>query len=183
MKTHRSIFLPFCVGAIVVLLASGGCKQKTSINANNTPIEGEVVKIVDGDTYDLKVGNQTIRVKMEGIDAPEKGMRYYKESKKYLYELCYGHTVLFKPNGINKFNKRIGFTYLTGGLELSHEMVRSGFAWHYKKYNSDSNLYKLELEARIAKRGIWADRYPVWPAYVRKCHKTPGINSRTLSQS
>jgi endonuclease YncB( thermonuclease family) len=155
----------------LLLLPMAGCKQKAT-TSNNAIIEGEVVKIVDGDTYDLQTADGTIRVKMEGIDAPEKGMRFYKESKKYLHDLCFGRIVAFKPNGICKYNKQIGFTYLSGGLELSHEMVRAGYAWHFKKYNSDSNIYKLELQARISKIGIWADGNPISPRIVRRLRKT-----------
>ncbi len=178
MKMNYKVFL---VSMAVLLVALTSCGQKDVKNQGAGMVEGEVVKIVDGDTYDLQTPNRTIRVKMEGIDAPEKGMRFYKESKKYLHDLCFGRKVLFVPNGICKFNKQIGFTYLTGGLELSHEMVRSGYAWHFKKYSSDNNIYKLEMQARIAKRGIWADSNPVSPRIVRKLRKTPGINSHTLS--
>ncbi|HEY6915446.1 MAG TPA: thermonuclease family protein [Paludibacter sp.] len=181
MKINHTVSSCFLVCTTILLFTLVGCGQKASTGSNKGAIEGEVVKIVDGDTYDLRTGDQTIRVKMEGIDAPEKGMRFYKESKKYLHDLCLGRKVLFKPNEISKFNKQIGFTYLSGGLELSHEMVRAGYAWHFKKYNSDNNLYKLELQARIAKRGIWADPNPVSPQIVRKLRKVPGVNSHTLS--
>jgi len=182
MKLIRAKSSDFIIFTAIILLLSS-CKPKDNTALNAGIIEGEVVKVVDGDTYDLQTTNQTIRVKMEGIDAPEKGMRFYKESKKYLHDLCFGHMVAFKPNGISKFNKQIGFTYLSGGLELSHEMVRAGYAWHFKKYNSDSNIFKLELQARMAKRGIWADSNPISPRIVRRMRKTPGINSHTMSQS
>lgn len=178
MKMNHRVFL---VSTVILLFALSGCRQKAAKNQGAGMVEGEVVKVVDGDTYDLQTSNRTIRVKMEGIDAPEKGMRFYKESKKYLHDLCFGRKVLFVPNGISKFNKQIGFTYLIGGLELSHEMVRSGYAWHFKKYNSDNNIYKLELQARISKRGIWSDSNPVSPRIVRRLRKIPGINSHTLS--
>ena len=181
MKNIHTVSFRLSVFTIILLFTLVGCRQKPATGPDNSAIEGEVVKVVDGDTYDLKTGDQTIRVRMEGIDAPEKGMRFYKESKKYLHDLCLGRKVLFKPNEISKFNKQIGFTYLSGGLELSHEMVRSGYAWHFKKYSSDNNLYKLELQARVAKRGIWADSNPVSPRIVRRLRKTPGINSHTLS--
>jgi micrococcal nuclease len=170
MKINQAPIAGLFVILAILLITLVACKQKSSTN-NNATIEGEVVKIVDGDTYDLQTADRIIRVKMEGIDAPEKGMRYYKESKKYLHDLCLGRTVLFKPNGISKYNRQIGFTYLSGGLELSHEMVRAGYAWHFKKYNSDNNMYKLELKARISKIGIWADKDPFQPRIVRKMRK------------
>ena len=57
-------------------------------------LKGRVIKIIDGDTYDIILtGNQTERIRMEGIDAPEKGMPFYQVSKKYLGELCFNKIV------------------------------------------------------------------------------------------
>jgi len=52
------------------------------------------------------------------------------------------------------------------------EMIRQGFAWHYKTYNGDLELDQLELEARAAKRGLWSDsQTPVAPWLWRKQQK------------
>ena len=71
------------------LLMIGYCAK------NNVPIQseisGKVIKIVDGDTYDILLDNLTTkRIRMEGIDAPERGMPFYKVAKDYLGTLCFG---------------------------------------------------------------------------------------------
>jgi endonuclease YncB( thermonuclease family) len=53
-------------------------------------VYGRVVSIVDGDTYDILIGgNKTLRIRMEGIDAPEKGMPFYQVAKNFLGQLCF----------------------------------------------------------------------------------------------
>jgi len=159
----------------------------TSCNTRNNQIEksnnseyllGKVISIIDGDTYDLLIeDNRTIRIRMEGIDAPEKGMPFYKVSKNYLGKLCFGKQVKFKSSGKDIHDRNLGFTYLEDGTELCHEMIRTGLAWHYKKYNSDENLSSLELEARNAKIGIWENDNPMPPWENRKLHRN-GISTK-----
>jgi len=135
-------------------------------------IEGKVIGIVDGDTFDLlSDSNRTFRIRMEGIDAPEKGMPYYQVSKKHLSSLCFSQRVTVKITQSESGNRMIGFTYLADGTELSHEMIRAGLAWHFKRYNDDPDLAGLEQEAREAWRGLWKDPNPLPPWEIRKIRK------------
>ena len=146
-----------------------------SCNGNNTVQDfasGRVVKICDGDTYDLLLDNNTtIRVRMDGIDAPENGMPFSKKAKRYLGELCQGQTIKIDTNNIDHYGRVISFSYLGDGRELSQEMLKAGFAWHYKKYNFDSELAASENEARTAKRGLWQDKSPIPPWEIRKLRR------------
>lgn len=146
---------------------------------NENIIYGKVVKIVDGDTYDLLInGSKTLRIRMEGIDAPEKGMPFYRVSKDYLGSLCFQKQVRLEKTSMDKRNNRIvGFTYLGDERELGHEMIKAGLAWHFKKYNSDLDLAELENEAREAKRGLWVDDNPMDPTRNRDLHKQ-GISTK-----
>jgi micrococcal nuclease len=133
---------------------------------------GKVISVLDGDTYDILIeGNKTIRIRMEGIDAPEKGMPFYRVSKNYLGKLCFGKTVRLDIRSKDSNGRRIAYSYLDDGTELSHEMIKAGLAWHFKKYSSDSSLSNLEIEAKKSKLGLWADKYPMSPWENRKLHK------------
>jgi len=135
-------------------------------------IEGKVIGIIDGDTFDLlNDGNKTFRIRMEGIDAPEKGMPFYQVSKKHLGSLCFGQRVAVQITQTESGNRKIGFTFLSSGSELSHEMIRAGLAWHFVKYNSDRDLAALEQEARQEKRGLWKDPHPLPPWEIRKIRR------------
>jgi endonuclease YncB( thermonuclease family) len=48
-------------------------------------------------------------------------------------------------------------------MVVNAKLVEDGWAWHFKKYNSDERLAKLEETARTAKRGLWADEAPLAP--------------------
>jgi micrococcal nuclease len=152
--------------------------QRAKSPSGNDFITGKVIHIVDGDTYDLLVqGNLKVRVRIEGIDAPEKGMPFYSVSKDHLGELCIGKYVKLRKTGYDSNNRILGFTYLDDGRELGHEMIKAGLAWHYNKFNNDKDLSDLEIEARNAKRGLWSDSNIMPPWENRKLHNK-GISTK-----
>lgn len=154
---------------IILLFITCGFKPKNQNEKSEKIISGNVVHIVDGDTYDLLTAdNQTIRVRMEGIDAPERGMAYYKVSKNYLGQLCMNQQIKFKQTGVDSYKRALGFSYLTDNREIGAEMLKSGMAWHFKKYNQNPVLSNLEIEARKARRGLWQDENPTPPWEKRK---------------
>lgn len=142
--------------------------EKRSVSADNS-VTGKVIKIIDGDTYDILTENtETLRVRMEGIDAPERGMAFYRVSKNYLGELCFGQTIKIVQTDTDQYGRAVAWGFLPDGRELGHEMIKAGMAWHFKKYNSDKDLALLENEAREAKRGLWRDANPIAPWELRK---------------
>lgn len=137
-------------------------------------VSGKVVSVIDGDTYDLLTAQQhKYRVRMEGIDAPERGMRFYKESKGYLTSLCLGRQVKLRWTKSDRSKRLIAFTYLSDGRELSHEMIKAGWAWHFTKYNKDADLAALQRTARLRRLGLWTDANPIAPWDYRKSRRSP----------
>jgi len=147
-------------------------QQSVEASGSGDIIKGKVIGIVDGDTFDLlDDSNTTFRIRMEGIDAPEKGMPFYQVAKKHLSSLCFSQRVTVQITRAESGNRKIGFTYLADGTELSHEMIRSGLAWHFKRYNNDADLAALEQDAREARRGLWKDPNPLPPWEIRKIRR------------
>lgn len=148
-----------------------------SCYANNntgtsTEITGKIIKIVDGDTYDILLNDQTTkRVRMEGIDAPEKGMRFYKAAKDYLGKLCFGNVVRVEQTNKDRYGRIVAKTFITDNQELGLLMVEAGLAWHFKEYSSDQQLANAEIEARNKKTGLWVDKMPIAPWQWRKSKK------------
>ncbi len=167
----------------LLIVFSTSCQSRSSERKdtiNNDYISGKVIRIVDGDTYHLLTeDNQTLKIRMEGIDAPERAMPFYRVSKDYLGKLCFGKRVKLKSTSIDQYGRHLGFTYLEDGSELCHEMIKAGLAWHYKKYNSDEDLANLEIEARKSKKGIWSDNNPMPPWEYRRLHRQ-GISTKDL---
>lgn len=138
---------------------------------NSSATSGKVISIIDGDTYDILVeGNKTIRIRMEGIDAPEKGMPFYRVSKTYLGNLCQDQNIRLVITGKDSHDRILAYSYLEDGRELGQEMIKAGLAWHFKKYNSDTILANLEIQAREAKLGLWIDENPMSPEENRALH-------------
>jgi micrococcal nuclease len=165
---------------LILIFIFFSCNNQ-NINKNDI-ISGKVISIVDGDTYDLLLkGNRKIRVRMEGIDAPEKGMPFYKVSKNYLAQLCFNKKVSLKITGKDGNDRFLGFTYLDDGSELSQEMIKAGLAWHFKKYNSDTILSNLEFVAKNLKKGLWINENPMAPWTNRSLHRQ-GISTKDSFQ-
>ena len=132
-------------------------------------IYGRIVKISDGDSYNLLTDNKTtIRVRMEGIDAPETGQPHSRKATDYLKGLTRGQRIRLEVTGIDMYGRTLGWSYLEDGRELGKEMIRAGYAWHYKHYNSDKELAELENEARAAGLGLWKDKNPMAPWDYRR---------------
>jgi micrococcal nuclease len=129
---------------------------------------GLVTHIVDGDTYDIMLDGQKTRIRMDGIDAPERGMDYYKQAKNYLGELCENNEIRVEITDTDRYGRSIAKSYLPDGRELGHEMVKAGMAWHYKKYSDDATLSQLEQEAKNAGIGLWSLSNPEAPWEHRK---------------
>ncbi len=163
--------------SIFFISACNNNSQKILFESDNS---GIVIGIIDGDTYDiLTETNKTLRIRMKGIDAPEKGMPYCNVAKKYLSSLCYGKRIKLDGNKKDRNGRIIAFSYLEDSTELSHEMVKAGLAWHYNKYSSDSCLANLEIEARRFGLGLWKDKNPIAPLEIRKLHRG-GISTKNL---
>ena len=130
---------------------------------------GRVVHIVDGDTYDLLTDeNEKIRVRMEGIDTPERGMPYYRVAKDYLGELCRDKLVMLVGSEKDRYGRTLGYSYLEDGTELGEAMIAAGMAWHFKKYNDSDKLAELEIDARSKRLGLWKDENPMPPWEKRR---------------
>ncbi len=140
--------------------------------------KGKVIAIIDGDTYDILLGeNKTVRVRMEGIDAPEKGMPYYKIAKNYLGKMSFKKNIRLEITGKDSRGRILAYSYLDDGRELSHEMIKAGMAWHFKNYSSDSLLSHSEIKARNSKTGLWSDNNPMPPWENRRLHRD-GISTK-----
>lgn len=165
IKFHsgRSVFFIFIFVQLFL-----GC------NAENKTIEtdtGDVVKIIDGDTYDIQIDGKQTRIRMYGIDAPEKGMDFYKVSKNYLGALCKGNQIKIQRIDKDRYGRIIAKSYLPDGKELGAEMIKAGLAWHFKRYSKDEDLSSLELSSRTHKYGIWSMDHPTPPWEYRKKKK------------
>jgi micrococcal nuclease len=131
-------------------------------------LTGRVVRVIDGDTVDLLVDQEDeprqIRVRLEGIDAPEAGQPWGTRAAEYLSVLVHGKTVEVLSIGEDRYGRVLGRIYIGDQrLDVNLVLVAGGLAWHYKRYSDDDLLSDAEIAARRARRGLWADPSPIAP--------------------
>jgi micrococcal nuclease len=134
---------------------------------------GRVVAISDGDTISVMHEGRAERVRLHGIDAPEKGQAFSNRAKQFVSDLVFGKEVAVRVRGQERYGRTISEVFLADGCDVNHEIVRAGFAWWFRRYAPDDRtLERLESEAREARRGLWVDRYPMPPWEFRKVSRT-----------
>jgi micrococcal nuclease len=137
-----------------------------------TTINGKIVGVTDGDTVKLLTADFTeIKVRLEGIDCPEKNQAFGQKAKQYASDLCFDKQVTLQKTGEDKYGRTLGYIILPDGRNLNKEMLKGGYAWHYKKYNQSKEFADLEEQARIAKKGLWSDPHAMAPWEFRKMKK------------
>jgi micrococcal nuclease len=122
-----------------------------------------VVGISDGDTISVMHGTRAEKIRLNGIDCPEKRQAFGQRAKQFTSKLAFGKDVTVKTFGHDKYGRTLGDVILPDGRTLNHELVRAGLAWWYEKYSKDLALRDLQEGARVAKRGLWVYPDPVPP--------------------
>lgn len=136
-------------------------------------LTGKVTKVIDADTIDIALASGPIRIRLHGIDSPERGQPWEDESTAALKQWILGKEVDVEPFQQDRYDRLIGIVYL-GEVNINAELVRQGHAWAYRRYmrQADAELCADEAEARLKKLGLWslpkADRVAPWEWRRRK---------------
>jgi len=137
-------------------------------------LQGKVVSVADGDTITILDVNKTQhKIRLQGIDAPEKAQAFGEKSKQSLYEMVHGKTVQVSFTKNDKYGRIVGKVFLDT-QDICHQQIKSGLAWHYKKYQDEQPLaerqtYSVsESNAKSQQLGLWSDAQPLAPWDYRK---------------
>ncbi len=122
-----------------------------------------MVGVSDGDTITVLHDGKGERIRLHGIDCPEKRQAFGKRAKQLTSNLVFGKTVTVQVLDRDRYGRTVGVVLLPDRRSLNHELVRAGLAWMYRRYTHDQSLSDLEEEARVARRGLWADPHAVPP--------------------
>ena len=123
-------------------------------------VEHRVQRIVDGDTVYLKGGT---KVRLHGIDTPERDQPYGKQATRALDRLI-GRTVYVVEKDTDRYGRLVGVLYTPEGVNVNEAMVCGGHAWWYSKYaRFDSDLRDCQASAQEEGLGLWADDDPMAP--------------------
>lgn len=117
-----------------------------------------VTRVIDGDTIVINTGE---KVRLSGINTPEKKECYYEEAKNKLSDLVYGKKIYLERDYSNKgkYGRLLRYVHMNG-KDINFILVREGYAKVYDKYAYDTKKYKEmkkeELNARNTKLGVWS---------------------------
>ena len=132
-------------------------------------LQGRVVAIADGDTVTiLDASNTQTKIRLMGIDAPEKKQAFGQRSKQHLSDLVFDKQVTVEYSKKDRYGRTVG-KILVNDVDANLEQVKAGMAWHYKQYQkeqspSDRVLYsEAEDRARVGRAGLWVDPDPTPP--------------------
>lgn len=140
-------------------------------NTHATELRGKVVKASDGDTVTvLDADNVQHKVRLNAIDAPEKGQAFGSKSRDALADKIAGQQVVVTWSKRDRYGRILG-TVCIDDRDINAEMLSDGWAWHYREYSKSKTLQSLEDSARDAKRGLWADAEPVPPWEWRRTRR------------
>lgn len=141
--------------------------------ATAATLSGYVVGITDGDTLVLLVDRQKYKVRVAGIDAPEKRQAWGEKSKTNLSRLAFNQPAVADCPKVDRWGRRI-CKVTVNAADIGLEQIKDGMAWWYRKYAKeqsadDQSAYEsTELMAKLKRLGLWGDTNPVPPWDFRR---------------
>jgi endonuclease YncB( thermonuclease family) len=128
---------------------------------------GRVSGVTDGDTLSVLQEGKSIKIRLYGIDCPEKHQAYGHRAHEFTSDFAFGKEVEVRPVDRDRYGRLIAWVYV-GGRCLNEELLQAGYAWHFKRYSRDRHLAEIEIQARTSRIGLWRDPQPVPPWEFRK---------------
>jgi micrococcal nuclease len=159
MREHQALSLKIIVALALCLVGQTSAET------------GRVVGVHDGDSITvLASGNEQLKVRLDGIDAPELKQPFSQSAKEALSSLVFGKAVSFERLKKDRYGRTIAVVFV-GQTNVNLELVKQGFAWRYDTYSQDPVLLDAQNSAKASKKGLWADPSPTPPWQWRASKK------------
>ncbi len=140
-------------------------------------LTGKVVKVADGDSITvLDNTNTQHRIRLQGIDAPERKQAFGNASRKHLANLVAGKKVTVKWAKRDRYGRIVGFVFVDG-KDIDLVQLKAGMAWFYRYYQKElsaenrKRYAQAEEQARSERRGLWRDKNPMPPWEWRRLYR------------
>ena len=162
----------------------GGVALLAAASVAYADFTGKVVAVADGDTITVLRGREQVKIRLAGIDAPEKKQAFGNAAKERMGEMVFGKEVRVDDRKKDRYGRTIGRVWVATDecrlpdcpktLDAGMALLTVGLAWHYKKYDREQSEEErgqyafAESEARTKRVGLWHDATPVPPWEWRK---------------
>ncbi|HHJ0705155.1 thermonuclease family protein [Escherichia sp. Ec20190506] len=147
--------------------------QQVAPGTHSPELIGKVVRVLDGDTFELLVDQRPVRIRVTGIDAPEKDQPFGQRSRQSLAGMIDGNPVAVRVKGKDRYGRTLGAVYAKicapsapcRAVYVNAEQVKTGMAWAYRFHGQavDPAMLKLETQARSERVGLWSAPNAVEP--------------------
>ena len=150
-------------------------------------LDVKVTQVIDGDTIEAIDSNRLKhRIRLVGIDAPEKDQAFGDRSRQNLAKLLAGQDVRIEWTVRDRYGRFVAIIWLPtpaacerpmcidGRTDVNLTQVVDGFAWHFKEYEQEQGrserlIYSsAEQSARVSRTGLWKDADPTPPWNFRR---------------
>ena len=152
-------------------------ENEIEINKSNEKINYKVIKVSDGDTISVKklknnvLDGDLIKVRLYGVDAPEKDQDFGYESKKALMNYVSNKTIEIDIKSKDRYGRSVGILYVDG-RNINEELLRDGYVWYYEQYDKNNERSRLLQEnAMKNKLGLFSKKGYIEPWKFRKAKK------------
>ena len=150
-----------------------GANKSQKESEKEEEITAKVIKVIDGDSIKVRTAEgKEYEIQIEGTDAPELKQEYGKESSEALKKMVFDSDVRVSWKKKDNFDRPLAQVY-RGDKHINAEMISSGNAWHFKRYNQSQALADLEIQAKKEKKGLWKLENPITPWDYRKENRAP----------
>jgi micrococcal nuclease len=153
-----------CVAIVLLVLTLAAHAHPDDI------IVGKVVSVADGDTITILENRTQHRIRLFGIDAPERHQDFGNRSKQFAADLVFDQQVRVVKQDTDRYGRIVGIVYV-GGLCVNEELLKNGLAWvyrHYCKIPVCMDWLDLEMQARAGRIGLWSHSNPIPPWEFRR---------------
>ena len=160
---------------VAILFKLGILSQRSSAgvrNVTSSSFQGRVVDVHDGDTITVEDAfKNRVKIRLAKIDAPELAQNDGKEARRHLADLIDCKNVQIESKGNDGYGRILAIVFDNYGNEVNLQMVKDGWAWHFKEYDQSYNYSQAEDNAKWQGKGIWRFGTPTPPWEWRKRNK------------
>ncbi|QKG58786.1 thermonuclease family protein [Hymenobacter sp. BRD128] len=124
---------------------------------------GRVVRVLDGDTYEVLTGGQVVRVRLLGVDAPEASQPFGHQATNSVRAYLSGRLVRLQRQGVDLYGRTLGVLRVPvaspwpapAAVALDSVLVVRGWAWAFDPSHVVAARASQQTEAQRTGRGLW----------------------------